>query len=42
MNHNPLISESIFSEVVEYLAKIEQEHDVVVLQAIERGFSIAR
>lgn len=37
MNHNALIDESIFNEIVEHLIKIEQEHDVVVLQAIESG-----
>lgn len=37
MNHNALIDESIFNEVVDHLAKIEQEHDVVILQAIESG-----
>ena len=37
MNSNSLIDDSIFSEVVEHLAKIEQEHDVMVLQAIESG-----
>ncbi len=37
MNHNALIDESIFNEVVDHLAEIEQEHDVVILQAIESG-----
>lgn len=37
MNQNALIDESIFNEVVEHLARIEQEHDVTVLQAIESG-----
>lgn len=37
MNHNSLIDKSIFNEIVEHLAKIEQEHNVVILQAIESG-----
>lgn len=37
MNRNSLIDETIFNEVIEHLTKIEQEHDVVVLQAIESG-----
>jgi len=37
MNRSTLINETIFNEVVEHLTKIEQEHDVVVLQAIESG-----
>jgi len=37
MNNNSLIGESIFNEVVEHIAKIEHEYNVVVLQAIESG-----
>lgn len=37
MNRSTLINETIFNEVVEHLTKIEQEHDVVVLKAIESG-----
>jgi len=37
MNRNALIDEPIFNLVIEHLVKIEQEHDVVILQAIESG-----
>ena len=37
MNSSSLIDQSIFNEVLDHLTKIEQEHDVVILQAIESG-----
>ena len=37
MSHKELINESISDEIVEHLTKIEQEYDVIVLQAIESG-----
>ena len=37
MSHKELINESISGEIVEHLTKIEEEYDVIVLQAIESG-----
>ncbi len=37
MNENSKINSDIFCEVQEHLARIEKEHNVVILQAIESG-----
>jgi len=37
MNRSTLIDEPVYNEIIEHLAKIEQEHNVVILQAIESG-----
>jgi len=37
MNTNSLIDQSVFNEVLDHLTKIEREHDVAILQAIESG-----
>ena len=37
MNPKPEIDRAIFSDIVQHLERIEQEHNVVILQAIESG-----